>query len=94
LLLEIRAKISASLKARWQDEEFRERMKNNTFQRTDEWRQLLSDKIRLKWNEPDYRVAVSSGLKASFNNRTRLFDENGEPIINRARKSRAKTKGI
>ena len=69
-------------------------MKNNTFQRTDEWRQLLSDKIRLKWNEPDYRVAVSSGLKSSFNNRTRLFDENGESIINRARKSRAKTKGI
>ena len=67
-------------------------MRNNSFQRTDEWRQLLSDKIRLKWNEPDYRVAVSLGLKASFSNRTR-FDENGDAIINRARKSRAKTKG-
>ena len=67
-------------------------MKNNTFQRTEEWRQLLSDKMRLKWNEPDYRVAVSSGLRASFSNRTRTeFDENGQPIV-KAKKSKSKSK--
>jgi len=89
---EIRAKISASLKAKWQDDDFREKMKNNTFQRTEEWRQLLSDKMRLKWNEPDYRIAVSSGLRASFSNRTRTeFDENGQPIV-KAKKSKSKSK--
>jgi len=35
---EVRARISATLKAKWNDPQFRERMMSSTFNRTDEWR--------------------------------------------------------
>ena len=54
-------RISATLKARWEDPEFREKMLTRSFERTDEWRALVSDRIRAKWSDPEYRAAVAVG---------------------------------
>jgi hypothetical protein len=54
-------RISATLKARWEDPEFREKMLTRSFTRTDEWRALVSDRIRQKWSDPEYRAAVAIG---------------------------------
>jgi hypothetical protein len=54
-------RISATLKARWEDPEFREKMLTRSFARTDEWRALVSDRIRQKWSDPEYRAAVAIG---------------------------------
>jgi hypothetical protein len=62
---EVRARISAKLKARWEDPIFREKMLQRTFERTDEWRQLVAQKIRDKWNDPNYRSAVEEGIRSS-----------------------------
>ena len=49
------------MKARWEDPEFREKMLTRSFERTDEWRALVSDRIRTKWSDPEYRAAVAVG---------------------------------
>ena len=54
-------RISATLKARWEDPQFREKMLTRSFERTDEWRALVSDRIRAKWSDPEYRAAVAVG---------------------------------
>ena len=54
-------RISATLKAKWEDPDFREKMLTRSFTRTDEWRALVSDRIRAKWSDPEYRAAVAVG---------------------------------
>lgn len=36
-------------------------MLTRSFTRTDEWRALVSDRIRAKWSDPEYRAAVAVG---------------------------------
>ena len=68
---EVRARISATLKLKWENPEFRQRMMNMSFERTDEWREAISIKIRAKWMDEKYRSAVTSAIKESFRgNRT------------------------
>ena len=68
---EVRARISKTLKEKWQDPEFRSRMMASSFPRTDEWREAISVKIRAKWEEEGYRVAVTNGIRRSVMNGNR-----------------------
>ena len=61
----MREKISQTLKAKWEEPEFREKMMTRSFPRTDEWRALVSEKIRAKWDDPSYRAAVTVGIQNS-----------------------------
>jgi hypothetical protein len=63
---EVRARISATLKLKWENPEFRQRMMNMSFERTDEWRNAISIKIRAKWMDESYRNAVTSAIRDSF----------------------------
>jgi len=38
-------------------------MMNATFERSEEWKVTVAEKIREKWNDPEYRSAVQLGLK-------------------------------
>lgn len=68
---EVRARISATLKLKWENPEFRQRMMNMSFERTDEWKNAISIKIRAKWMDDNYRNAVTSAIRDSFRgNRT------------------------
>ena len=40
-------------------------MLTRSFPRTDEWRALVSRKIRAKWDDPTYRAAVTVGIQNS-----------------------------
>jgi hypothetical protein len=68
---EVRARISATLKAKWELPEFREKMMSSLSSRSDEWKLMISEKIREKWNDPVYRQAVEEGIRNS--NRTYTF---------------------
>lgn len=63
---EVRARISSSLKARWEEPAFREKMKNSSYTRSDEWRAVVSQKVREKWKDPAYKAAVTSALRKHF----------------------------
>ena len=68
---EVRARISATLKAKWELPEFREKMMSSLSSRSEEWKTMISEKIREKWNDPAYRHAVEEGIRNS--NRTYTF---------------------
>ena len=68
---EVRARISKTLKDKWQDPDFRSRMMASSFPRTDQWREAIAVKIRAKWEEEGYRVAVTNGIRRSIKNGNR-----------------------
>ena len=56
------------MKEKWTDPEFRAKMLNHSFERTNEWKDLVSEKIKQKWKDPEYRSNVENGIR--FSNRT------------------------
>eukprot|EP01031_Cornospumella_fuschlensis_P033214 gene33214-40186_t len=67
---EWRAKISTTLKKRWEDPEFRQRMIGGLQRRHGEWRTALSQSIKAKWMEPEYRDKVSQRIRVSIQARS------------------------
>jgi hypothetical protein len=65
------------LKAKWEDPVYREKMRNSTFERTDEWRAVLSMRSRERWKDPVYRLSVETAIRNYFTMRR----ANGENII-------------
>ena len=58
-------------------------MLTRSFERTDEWRALVSDRIRAKWSDPEYRAAVAVGeseenLRETARERRRLIERETE----------------
>lgn len=56
---EQKQRISATLRARWQDDEFRAMMQSRIGERDAAWKERLSESIKLKWQDPNYRKAVT-----------------------------------
>ena len=70
--LEARQRISNTLKEKWRtDEEFKTRMRNTnlTHPKTDAWKAAVSQKIKDRWNDPEYRNKIAKS------NRTRPFSD-------------------
>jgi hypothetical protein len=66
--VEVRNKVSATLKKKWQDPEFRQAMleKMNTRRKSpslsDEYRQKISDAMKKKWQDPQYRAKAMDAM--------------------------------
>lgn len=71
ITLEQRQRISSTLKERWRtDEDFKTRMRNNlTHPKTEAWKAAVSQKIKDRWNDPEYRSKIVKS------NRTRTYNE-------------------
>ena len=58
-------------------------MLTRSFERTDEWRALVSDRIRAKWSDPEYRAAVAVGESDSERKKKADRDRDRERDIER-----------
>eukprot|EP01039_Chlorochromonas_danica_P002166 gene2167-2364_t len=66
LSAEARAKISAALKAKWQQEDFRKRMTALINTRKEDWKETLSNSIKLKWSDPQFREKVMTRMREHY----------------------------
>lgn len=66
-----RSLISASTKARWEDPEYKEKLKKKyaEFQSSPEQRERNSQRMKDKWKNPEYRAAMSEKSKKAWEKR-------------------------
>eukprot|EP01031_Cornospumella_fuschlensis_P033286 gene33286-40269_t len=88
---EWRTKISTTLKKRWEDPEFRQRMIGGLQRRHGEWRTALSQSIKAKWMEPEYRDKVSQRIRVSIQARSQEKQRHGGTSAKSVQSSRNHT---